>query len=135
MPDSPRLRLKCNGVIIPVAPSDVRIETYNVSSENTGRNQNAVMYQKVVRRGVQKVILSFKGLTDTQISELYNWTQSYGGKSGTNKTTVDLTYNDPRTKNVITKKGYFGAETEVHWIWDNTKNLIVEETSFSWIEV
>lgn len=126
--------LKCNGVEIPHYPKTIEVTTANVSSDDTGRNQKAILYQKIIRRGVQKVVMTFSTLTDRQISNLYNWTQSYGG-SGNKKTFVTLTYNDPRTNAQRTAKGYFGAETSVTYIYDNGTNLLSESIVLTWIEV
>lgn len=126
--------LKCNGVEIPHYPKTIDVGTANVSSDDTGRNQKAILYQKIIRRGVQKVTMTFSTLTDRQISDIYNWTQSYGtGKN--NKTFVSLTYNDPRTNSLRTAKGYFGAETTVLYTYDNGTNMLSESLALTWIEV
>lgn len=133
MPSSERLHIKCDGVTIPHAPLEVDISTFNISSDDTGRNQNAQLIQKIIRFGVQKVELTFSGLTDTQIQQLYAWTKSYGGGTGT-QVYVNLTYKDPRTKLSVTKKGYWGAETQVTWVYDNKTNLLTEGFTLIWIE-
>ena len=143
-----RIRCKVNAsdpwndaTICPADPKKVECEILNMSSENTGRNQIAVMDNHVIRRGIRKVTLTFPSMNAVNTARLIRWTRSYGrdvnstSRANVNNTLVWLRFTDPRTNEIVSARGYFGAQIKIGWVFVDDRHTHAEQgLILEWIE-
>ena len=65
---------KVNGVKIPI-PQECHIEHTNVTSEDSGRDENGVMHITWKRTDVKKVSMKWKALTGNEVQSILNLMQ------------------------------------------------------------